>query len=98
MDRRTIRIGAGLVGGMAVVSLLLAAGQSQARTVPQAPAPVPQWGVDIQVNPTPTGTPYHPLQMNFSLAVNPVNPNNVIAAWDSWQLDPGPDAYGWSTD
>ena len=40
-------------------------------------APEPQWGIDIQVNATSISTPS--LKANFSLAVNPANPNDAIA-------------------
>jgi len=84
------------VAGLAI--LVLVASQSHASAGTLMPAQVPQWGPDIQVNPTPTGTPYHPVQRDFSLAINPTDPNTVIAGWDSLQGDPGLEAYGWSTD
>jgi hypothetical protein len=74
--------------------LVLAAGQLHAN----AASPVPKWGPDIQVNPTPTGTPYHPVQRDFSLSINPANPNTVVAGWDTTPGGPGLSAYGWSTD
>src|SRR4051794_35950179 len=98
MARRSMRLGATLVGGVGAVILLLTAGQSQASTAPRVPTPVPQWGADIQVNPIPTGTPNHPLQMNFSLATSPTHHDQVLAGWDNRQVGSSPAAYGWSTD
>src|SRR4051794_12763947 len=88
-----------LPGCIVAIVILLVAGQSRASAGRQSPATGdPQWGADIQVNPTPTGSPYHPLQLNFSLAINPTNPNNVIAGWDSYQSAPSSVAYGSTTD
>jgi hypothetical protein len=90
-----------LLGCVMAVILLLVAGQSQASAGIQPQSPTtgdPHWGLDIQVNPTPTGSPYQPMQLNFSMAVNPTNPNSVIAGWDSYQSAPSSVAYGSSSD
>src|SRR2546423_64725 len=84
--------------GCVLAVILLVTGQSQARAGKQVIVQLPQWGPDIQVNPTPTNTPYHPLQLNPSLAVNPANMNDVIAGWESFQSAPTANAYEWSTD
>src|SRR5689334_11768622 len=83
--------------GCALAIVLLALCQSQADAGGTVLPPLPQWGPDTQVNPTPTDNPYHPLQLNPSLAVNPTNPNTVIAGWESFQSAPTVDAFQWST-
>ncbi len=100
MNRSSLTIISTLFGGAATIILLLVAGQSNAHAGEQVQASeqVPQWGPDIQVNPTPTGTPYHPMQINFSMAINPTNQNNIIAGWDSFQGINRASAYGSSTD
>src|SRR5438477_6402420 len=40
----------------------------------------PVWGPDIQVNPTVISTPA--AQRNYSMAINPTNPNNILASYD----------------
>src|SRR4051794_31456195 len=86
------------LAGCALAVMLLAAWHSQASAGSHLATQLPQWGPDIRVNPTPTDTPYHLLQLNPSLAVNPANPNLVIAGWESFQSAPTVDAYQWSTD
>src|SRR5436190_6888390 len=56
----------------------------------------PQWGTDIQVNPSPAVTPA--AQRNFSIAIHPTNPNNLIAAYDSTGVHNTQNGYAWSTD
>src|SRR5437870_3968830 len=56
----------------------------------------PQWGPDIRVNPLSTLTPS--MQQNFAFAVNPANPNEVIAGYDSWNDVLTDSAYARSTD
>jgi hypothetical protein len=98
MPRFPLNIISALLTAAGLAILILAIGQSHASAGAVVPAQVPQWGPDIQVNPTPTGTPYHPVQRDYSLSINPVDPNTVIAGWNSLQGDPALDAYGWSTD
>src|SRR4051812_32855851 len=57
--------------------------------------PEPQWGIDIQVNPPPSRTPV--VDRNYSLAVNPLSPNNVIAGYESPFSGEGIVSYAWST-
>jgi hypothetical protein len=56
----------------------------------------PAWGTDVRVNPTTSLTP--DLQANFSLAVNPTDPNNLIASYDSLDPNNTNSAYSVSTD
>ena len=58
--------------------------------------PEPQWGVDVQVNPPVTSS--LPTQKNFSFAVNPTNPDNVIAGYDNTASSNSLSGYSWSTD
>jgi hypothetical protein len=97
MHRPPLHTAALLLACASLVVLL--AIQPQARAADVLPlGPLPQWGPDIQVNPSPPPEAYHPLQLNLALAANPANPNILLAGWESYQLDPTPDAYAWSTD
>ncbi|HEX9989908.1 MAG TPA: S-layer homology domain-containing protein [Chloroflexia bacterium] len=56
----------------------------------------PVWGSDIRVNPTiAVDTSTH---RNSSLAINPANPNIVLAGYDNQQGKEGLSGYAWSTD
>ncbi len=78
------------------VVLALSPSYLPASARPLDPIPEPQWGPDIQVNPTVSSTPA--VYRNPSLAVNPANPNIVLAGSESSFSDQGPIAYHWSTD
>src|SRR5688572_30015383 len=67
-----------LLGAVALVgSQSLASAQQGSHSA----IPTPVWGPDIRVNPTTTA----PLiaQRNISMAINPLNPNLVIASYDN---------------
>src|SRR5436305_1678418 len=56
----------------------------------------PQWGPDIPVN-APLSDTYG-IHKQFSLAIDPTNPDDVIAGYDSYREGPGESGYSWSTD
>src|SRR5207248_2307745 len=85
-----------LASCLSSVVLILTSDYPRASARPLDAFPEPQWGPDIQVNPTVSSTPS--AYRNFSLAVNPINPNNVIASAESAYSDQGLIAYRWSTD
>jgi hypothetical protein len=58
--------------------------------------PPPQWGTDIRVNPVSHVTPS--VQRNFAFAVNPAQPQEVIAGYDSPNGVLTDSAYARSTD
>src|SRR5437763_1737345 len=60
------------------------------------PASPPQWGPDIRINPLSSVTPS--VQRNFALAVNPANPAEVLAGYDSWDDVLSDSAYARSSD
>jgi hypothetical protein len=87
----------------ALALCLLAAGLALASGGPSANAgsrpsgaTQPQWGTDVQVNPTPTRL--YTVQRNFSLAVNPTNPLNVVSAYDGQTGINGLTSYAATTD
>src|SRR2546430_2553520 len=63
---------------------------------PRSPIPDPQWGPDIRINPDLGSEPS--AQRNYSIAINPTNPNNIIASYDSQGVHNSRSAYAWSTD
>jgi len=68
-------------------------GARSAPTRPQVSPPV--WGHDVQVNAPP---PLPAAERNIALAVNPQNPQFVIAGYDSQEEDSLHPGYGASTD
>src|SRR5437588_12528636 len=100
MNRSFLAIVFALLGGATMIVLFLVVGRSNAIASgqTQAPAQAPQWGTDIQVNPTPTGTPYHPVQINYSMVIKPTDENKIIAGWDSYEYGDRSSAYASSTD
>ncbi len=87
--RGLILLAAGL---LAVVALQGGTG----RAAPARPAAPPIWGPNARVNPLTSVTPS--VQRNAALAVDPANPDRIVAGYDSW--DPGAtySGYGISTD
>src|SRR6478672_9275452 len=75
--------------------LLLSADIAPARPALAGALGEPQWGTDIQVNPRVTLTPS--AQKNFSLAINPTDPNMIIGGYSSSSPSSGLSAYAWST-
>src|SRR5689334_3695135 len=63
---------------------------------PISSIPEPRWGTDIQVNASPSTTPA--IYRNYSVAINPTNPNNLIAAYESPFIAQGFLSYAWSSD
>lgn len=56
----------------------------------------PAWGPDIQVNPEPSHTPSN--YKNHVIAINPTNPQNIVAGYDRFDWDHSWPAYAASTD
>ncbi len=79
-----------------LIGLVILLGSQQPASGTTLPPPTPQWGHDVRVNPTSSLTP--DLQKNFSLAVNPTDPNNIIASYDSLDTNNTNSAYSYSTD
>src|SRR6478672_2701173 len=90
---------AGLLGAATLLCILAATmltspvAQGAGATRPAVP---PQWGPDIRVNPQTSATPS--VQRNYSLAIDPTNPNHVIASYDSQHPPTSISGYAWSTD
>src|SRR6188474_1232664 len=78
------------------VALIISAGRTSAGAHALAPGSEPQFGIDIQANPTVSSTPA--TFRNHSLAINPANPNQVISAFESAFSAAGVIASGWSND
>lgn len=83
--------------GFCLLGLVLALtpGHLTASSASPGSASEPQWGADIQVNPIASRTPV--VDRNYSLAVNPVAPNHVIASYESPFSDQGAIEYASST-
>ncbi len=77
------------------VGLLVFAGPAPA-TAGGAPAPPPQWGTDIRVDSIPSNV--LAVAQNFSLAINPAYPDDVLAGFDTWNSAPSNSMYARSTD
>lgn len=56
----------------------------------------PQWGPDIRINPDEGEGPS--AQRNYSVAINPTNPNNVLATFESQGIHSSRNGHAWSTD
>jgi hypothetical protein len=87
-------LGTMILAGMLVLALATAPVPGGARSA--GPFVTPQWGADIQVNPPSTVTPN--ANRNFALAVNPTNPNHVVAGYDNIHPEVSSSGYSWSTD
>ncbi len=80
------------------VGLLMPAGGALAgaRSAPARPQiPPPVWGRDSQVNPPP---PLPAAERNIALAINPLDPQIVIAGYDSLEQNFLRSGYGASSD
>ncbi len=67
---------------------------------PFSPLDQPVWGPDVRVNSRPSPSPTSQLAIvrNYSLAVNPTNPDNVIASYDNQEFSIYNSGYSYSTD
>src|SRR4029079_16589373 len=95
MLRRLFLTAIALAACLMAAVVLLSADLAPARPAKAGALGEPQWGPDIQVNPRVTITPS--AQKNFSLAINPIDPNMVIAGYNSSNPSGGLSAYAWST-
>jgi hypothetical protein len=84
---------AGALGLIGLAGLLSAQPPASGAGLPPV---TPAWGRDVRVNPTTSLTP--DLQSNFTLAINPTNPNVAIASYDSLDANNTNSAYAVSTD
>src|SRR5690242_10161422 len=81
---------------MLAVVLALSGAQRPAQARPLGGVGLPRWGQDIQINPPTIRTPS--AERNCTLAINPANPNMVIASYEDQQPRQSFNAYSWSTD
>ncbi|HKP52894.1 MAG TPA: S-layer homology domain-containing protein [Chloroflexia bacterium] len=78
------------------VALILTARESPAVASHAKVIPNPVWGLDIRVNPPNTGN--LDANRNLAFAVDPTNPNNVVAAYDNYMSAGSQAAFSRSTD
>ncbi len=102
LERQSLAMNKGLLpisllGALLVAALIVTAGQSP---VGASPARVnganPVWGLDIKVSPINQGN--LDANRNLSLAVDPTNPNNVVAGYDNYMSAGSQTAFSRSTD
>ena len=88
----------GLLGAailLGALALMLAAAPVPGGARRAGPLATPQWGPDIRVNPLASATPN--ANRNFSLAVDPTDPNHVVASYDNIHSETSFSGYSWST-
>src|SRR5690348_816718 len=84
------------LGAAGLITLAALLGTQQPAASAPVPPGTPAWGQDVRVNPTTSLTP--DLQTNYSFAVNPTNPDNIVASYDSLDPNNSNSAYSVSTD
>ncbi len=82
-----------LILGAGILCLLLP-GTSRAAAPPADGLPV--WGPNTRIHPP--GSPNVNIQRNFSIAIDPAHPDDVVAGYDSWNNYLTNSAYARSTD
>ena len=80
----------------AVVVLLISTGELPVEANPGQPVANPVFGLDVRVNPPNTGN--LDANRNPSIAVDPTNPNNVVAGYDNYLSAGSQTAFSRSTD
>jgi len=80
---------------LGLIIILPARSPARATTAPRTVA-VPQWTGDIPIDPPAVITP--DIQFDSALAIDPLNPNLVIAGFNSQHPALTNSGYGWSTD
>ncbi|MDQ6740547.1 MAG: exo-alpha-sialidase, partial [Actinomycetota bacterium] len=87
----------GGLGALLLASILaVIIEQPISRAAPPASGVPPTWGTAIRVSPVFTTTP--DAQVNYALAVNPVNPDRVLAGYDSYGPNAITSGYALSSD
>jgi len=88
------------LGGLSVLllalTLVVIIEQPISRAAPLTPGAPPTWGTDIRVSPVFTTTP--DAQVNYALAVDPTNPDRVLAGYDSYGFNGVTSGYALSSD
>src|SRR4051794_22370456 len=96
MRNRSLRAFTVGVLSLLAVALFFMGGRTPAVAALPHTSGEPQWGTDIQVSPDFQITPE--AQRNFSMAINPTNPDNIIASYNSQVLHNYLSGYASSTD
>lgn len=96
MSKQPLLIVLSLASAFIAIAFLLYARQPVAKADQLLASAAPSWGADVQVNPNPSATPA--VQINPILAVDPLNPNLVLAGYDSDEASGTGTGYASSTD